>query len=77
MNNRISFTQASMYHLATLNTLLRRINGRIYRLTDPVGIQALLLDARKSDNPKVKSAMSSLRAKLWEEEAEKFDRLVG
>lgn len=73
---RIYFTQAAMYQLATINTHLRRTDGRSYHVSRPAELELLLKEAFASEDPILQERCKRLRDSMWIEEQEKLINLL-
>ena len=73
---RINFTQAAMYQLATINTHLRRTVGRSYRVSSLAELELLLKEAFASEDPSLKERCKRLHDCLWADEQKKLFRLL-
>lgn len=73
---RINFTQAAMFQLATINTYLRRTMGSHYKVSDETDLESLLKEAFSSDDSELQRRCSRLVECLWTEDQQKLMLLL-
>lgn len=73
---RINFTQAAIFQLATINTYLRRTAGSHYKISDDADLENLLKEAFSSDDSELKKRCSRLVECLWTEDQQKLMLLL-
>ncbi len=73
---RINFTQAAMFQLASINTYLRRTAGSHYKVSGAADMEKLLKEAFTSQDPELKLRCARLFDCLWAEEQEKLQLLL-
>lgn len=70
--DRIRFTQSALYHLASVHTMIRRRDGRTYRLSNQPDLEDLLRAAIISTETEIQREFGLLYNSLWEEEKTKL-----
>ncbi|MDI9246370.1 hypothetical protein [Marinobacter sp. CHS3-4] len=73
---RINFTQSAMFHLASINTYLKRTLGSHYKISGDSDLEKLLKEAFTSEDPELKQRCTRLLDSLWTEEQEKLKQLL-